>query len=151
MIALVAISSTNASVVLAKRSEAGGILAGAPVSNITVYIDTLAECGWTTISWTGAVAPVSLMIGLGGYYVGTTTLETHDDLNDPEYGWTVSQPSGEDMIFQITDANGQIGYIQNQQVTAGDGWCLSSSSSSSVVASTSTGTDSVGKSYLYIK
>ena len=73
------------------------------------------------------------MIGLGGYYVGTTELATIPNLDTSSYSWTVDQPSGSSMIFQVTDANGDVGYIQNIQVGDGDGddSCVNTSATAS--------------------
>lgn len=64
------------------------------------------------------------MIGRGGYYIGTTELSSVPKLQN-SYEWTVDQPSGTSMIFQVTDANGEVGYVQNVGVgESGDGSCL---------------------------
>ena len=74
------------------------------------------------------------MIGLGGYYIGTTELNTIPNLSN-SYTWTVDQPSGSDMIFQVTDANGEVGYIQNVRVGgSGDASCLDASAAGSSAA-----------------
>ena len=79
--------------------------------------------------------PVTLMIGLGGYYVGTTDLITIPDIPTSPYSWAVNQASGVDLIFQVTDASGAVGYIQNIKVgSSTDSSCLSAAAK--VVSST---------------
>ncbi|CAD6577898.1 MAG: hypothetical protein TREMPRED_002059 [Tremellales sp. Tagirdzhanova-0007] len=115
--------------------DLGEILAGAPVNNITVSADNVLQCSDATISWTGTTPPVTLMIGLGGYYVGTTDLITIPDIPTSPYSWAVNQASGVDLIFQVTDASGAVGYIQNIKVgSSTDSSCLSAAAK--VVSST---------------
>ncbi len=79
------------------------------------------------------------MIGLGGYYVGTTDLSTIPDLPTSPYSWTVDTSVGSDMIFQITDANGEMGYIQNIKVAGGtNSSCLATVTSSNTAWTSST-------------
>jgi hypothetical protein len=52
--------SANATPVLEDRQ--GKVLAGAPISNITVTADNLVQCAESTISWNGAV--VSYTFGI---------------------------------------------------------------------------------------
>ena len=148
------------------------VLAGAPISDIKVSADNLVQCGQSTISWSGATvsgvnnphpdlistpslthvnpspqAPYSLSISTGGLYLPSQQLETHPNLNDPSYGWTVTQPSGTGMYFQITDANGAVGYVQNVFVgESGDSSCLSASQQSSGSSSGSTEQSSTSSS-----
>jgi hypothetical protein len=83
-------------------------------------------------------APYSLSISTGGLYLPSQQLETHPNLNDPTYGWTVTQPSGTGMYFQITDANGAVGYVQNVFVgESGDASCLSASQQAAAPGSSS--------------
>ncbi|WWD01254.1 hypothetical protein V866_008196 [Kwoniella sp. B9012] len=128
---------TLSGVVGAEEKRIGGVLAGAPVNNITVSADNVIQCSQATISWTGTSnSPYTLSIGQGGYYVGLTTLETHEGLTDSSFGWTVTQPSGQDLIFEVQDSAGQRNYIQNVKVgESDDSSCLSSDTSSSSVAS----------------
>ncbi|KAK6903074.1 hypothetical protein I204_07787 [Kwoniella mangroviensis CBS 8886] len=133
---------TLSGVVGAEEKRIGGVLAGAPVNNITVSADNVIQCSQATISWTGTSnSPYTLSIGQGGYYVGLTTLETHEGLSDSSFEWTVTQPSGQDLIFEVQDSAGQKNYIQNVKVgESDDSSCLpSDTSSSSVASSTSSG------------
>lgn len=84
-------------------------------------------------------APVKLQIGTGGYYVGTTWLESYEGITSDSQKWTVNQAQGTDLIFQVTDAKGQVAYQQNVDVgESNDDSCLSSKglSSSAGVSST---------------
>ncbi|RSH94019.1 hypothetical protein EHS25_006673 [Saitozyma podzolica] len=137
---------------LVKIRRAGGsvgnVLAGAPITNITVTPSNVVQCSTASISWTGATDPVDLSIGVGGFYVGTTWITTLSSISGGSATWLVDQPSGEDLIFEIKDANGQVGYTQNVQVaSSGDSSCLSSgSSTSSSWSSASATTDGSGSS-----
>jgi hypothetical protein len=142
------------------------------VTNITVTPSNVVQCSTASISWTGATVsghllmhslrlhvasrctpltpqdPVDLSIGVGGFYVGTTWITTLSSISGGSATWLVDRPSGEDLIFEIKDANGQVGYTQNVQVaSSGDSSCLSSgSSTSSSWSSASATTDGSGSS-----
>ncbi|GFZ45671.1 hypothetical protein JCM24511_03399 [Saitozyma sp. JCM 24511] len=136
---------------LVKIRRAGGsvgnVLAGAPITNITVTPSNVVQCSTASISWTGAADPVDLSIGIGGFYVGTTWITTLSSISGGSATWLVDQPAGEDLIFEIKDANGQVGYTQNVQVaSSGDSSCLSSASSSSSWSSASATADGSGSS-----
>ncbi|RXK34647.1 hypothetical protein M231_08098 [Tremella mesenterica] len=103
-----------------RRKEVGDILAGAPVNNITVSAEGVNQCGDATIGWTGTTPPVTLSIGTGGYYVGITPIITLDNISDDSYTWNVNVTQGTDLIFQVTDSNGEVGYVQNISVDEGD-------------------------------
>ena len=47
-------------------------------------------------------APYSLSISTGGLYLPSKQLETHGGLNDASYQWTVTQPEGTGMYFQVS-------------------------------------------------
>ena len=80
--------------------------------------------------------PVTVQVGTGGYYVGTTWLQTFDSVSSDSQTWTVTQPSGTDLIFQITDAKGQVAYQQNVNVgDSSDSSCLVDSGASEAPAS----------------
>ena len=125
------------------------------MNNITVSASNIIQCADATISWTGTAVrtrllpfpaillmrdllgqpPVTLMIGIGGYYVGTTPLSTIPSLFNSQYSWTVTQPAGTDLIFQVTDANGEVGYAQNYQVGGSDdASCLGATTSATANA-----------------
>ena len=106
------------------------------VNNITVSTSGVVQCSQATISWTGTSPPVTLSIGSGGFYVGTTPIATLSDIYDDSTTWTVDAAAGTDLVFEIQDAEGQVGYVQNVQVgSSGDDSCLSSASSSAGSAS----------------
>ncbi|KAJ9108238.1 hypothetical protein QFC19_002486 [Naganishia cerealis] len=114
------------------------ILAGAPSSNVSVTADNLVQCAESTISWTGGQAPYTLQISTGGFYVPTTALETHSSLSSETYSWKVTQKEGTGMFFLVTDAGGQVGYVQNIYVAASsDSSCLAAGSASSSSLSSS--------------
>lgn len=160
-------ASSYAAVIDLQARQGPNILAGAPVSNVTVTADNLVQCAESTISWTGGQvspsfprantihltslpqSPYTLQISTGGFYIPTTQLETHSDLSDASYNWKVTQKEGTNMFFLVTDAQGQVGYVQNINVGASsDSSCLagaasSSSSSSSSAAPTSTSTSTI--------
>ncbi|WRT67257.1 uncharacterized protein IL334_004224 [Kwoniella shivajii] len=116
----------------------GDVLAGGYVNNITVQADNVVQCSQATISWTGTTGSVSLSIGQGGYYVGSTPIQNIDSISSGSYDWEVDQPSGEDLIFQVTDSSGQTGYIQNIKVGGStDNSCLSQDDSTSTSTSSS--------------
>ncbi len=89
------------------------------------------------------------MIGVGGYYIGTTQLSNIPSLFDTTYSWQVTQPAGAYLIFQVTDATGQVGYVQNIGVgRSGDESCLAASrtaSSTAAVTASSTAAVAAGK------
>ncbi|GHJ86356.1 hypothetical protein NliqN6_2758 [Naganishia liquefaciens] len=135
-------ASSYAAVIDLHARQGPNILAGAPVSNVTVKADNLVQCAESTISWTGGQSPYTLQISTGGFYIPTTQLETHSDLSDESYNWKVTQKQGTGMFFMVTDAQGQVGYVQNIYVAdSGDSSCLAgASSSSSPAAPSSTST-----------
>lgn len=51
------------------------------------------------------------------------------------------------MIFQITDGNGQVGYVQNQKVGGGDSSCLSGGGSDSGSGSSAGASSAAATSY----
>jgi len=123
------------------------VLAGAPVNNISITATNVDQCAQAVISWTGAVNPVTLTIGIGGYYIGETTIMTMPNLPGPSTEWTVNQGNGTDLIFQITDANNTVAYIQNIQVAAspdGETWCLNSTAPAPDDGSDTSGGDGSG-------
>ncbi|WVW82964.1 hypothetical protein I302_104980 [Kwoniella bestiolae CBS 10118] len=126
----------------------GGVLAGAPVNNITVKADNVVQCSQATISWSGTSSgPVSLSIGQGGYYVGQTTLETHEGITDSSYTWTVTQSEGTSLIFELQDSSGQRNYVQNVKVSGSpDTSCLADTSASASSAAASSSASAVGES-----
>lgn len=71
------------------------------------------------------------MVGTGGYYANLQPLQTIDNLDGSSTQVFIDQKEGTDMIFQITDGNGQVGYVQNQKVGGGDSSCLSGGEGSS--------------------
>ena len=82
------------------------------------------------------------MVGTGGYYAGLQPVHTYDNLDGSSTTVYIDQKEGTTMIFQITDANGQVGYVQNLKVGGGDASCLGGeggSSASSAPASSSSG------------
>lgn len=78
------------------------------------------------------------MVGTGGFYAGLQPVQTIDNLDGSSTQVEINQKEGTDMIFQITDANGAVGYVQNLKVGGGDSSCLGEGSSS-VAASSSGG------------
>lgn len=86
------------------------------------------------------------MVGTGGYYAGLQPLQTIDNLDGSSTQVFIDQKEGTDMIFQITDGNGQVGYVQNQKVGGGDSSCLSGgeASSSSSGSSSAAGSSQQG-------
>jgi len=128
---------------LRERAGKRGIgeeLAGAPVNNISIKAENVVQCGDATVSWTGTVPPVTLMVGIGGYYVGITPLANTSGLTSSSATVLINQPQYQDLIFQVTDATGQYGYLQNVQVGAspdGDASCLSAGGGGSSSASSS--------------
>ncbi|WVQ78372.1 hypothetical protein IAT38_000458 [Cryptococcus sp. DSM 104549] len=102
----------------------GDVLAGGYTDGITVSAENVTQCGYATISWTGAAAPATLEIGKGGYYVGTTSVANLTAGWDNTTQWLVTQPAGTDLIFQIVGADGKTGYVQNIQVGEGEDGCL---------------------------
>lgn len=102
------------------------------MSNITVTPSGVVQCGTATVQWTGVVEPVQLFIAVGGMYVGETPLATLSGLSGGSTTWQVAAPAGDTLIFQITDANNQVGYIQNIAVqSSGDASCLAAASATS--------------------
>ena len=86
---------------------------------------------------------MNVSIGTGGYYVGIDWLTNLTPISDSSTIWTVSQPSGTDLIFQVTDSNGQVAYIQNIKVgESDDASCLNESSSMGGGESSSTNGES---------
>ncbi|ORX39986.1 hypothetical protein BD324DRAFT_247646 [Kockovaella imperatae] len=123
--------------------------AGAPVNNITVSADNVVQCSSATVSWTNTNPPVDLAIGIGGYYVGTSWLTTIHVDSDDSTSWTVNVASGDTLIFQVTDSDGAVAYVQNIEVQpSDDDSCLSDQSgpssaySSASASATDDGDDS---------
>jgi hypothetical protein len=84
------------------------------------------------------------MVGTGGFYAGLQPLQTIPDLQGESTTVLIDQKQGTDMIFQVTDSNGKVGYVQNLKVGGGDDSCLANSgsgSSSSAAASSSSGSE----------
>jgi hypothetical protein len=71
------------------------------------------------------------MVGTGGFYAGLQPLQTIPDIQGDSTTVLIDQKEGTDMIFQVTDSNGKVGYVQNLKVGGGDDSCLSGSGSSS--------------------
>ena len=86
------------------------------------------------------------MVGTGGYYAGLQPLQTIDNLDGSSTQVFIDQKEGTDMIFQITDGNGQVGYVQNQKVGGGDSSCLSGSGSGSSSGGSSSSSSSAAPS-----
>lgn len=90
------------------------------------------------------------MVGTGGYYAGLQPVDTVDNLDGSSTSVYIAQKEGTTMIFQITDANGAVGYVQNLKVGgSGDASCLgggegSSSSSASSAAPAPSASSSTG-------
>lgn len=117
--------------------QVGEILAGSFNDGITVYANGVVQCGYSNISWTGASPPVTLEIGQGGYYIGTTSVANLTAGWDNHTEWLVNQPEGVDLIFQVVDSSGKTGYVQNIKVGAGDSDCLENSASNSSLTASS--------------
>ncbi|KIR59937.1 hypothetical protein I314_04372 [Cryptococcus bacillisporus CA1873] len=120
----------------------GDILAGSFNDGITVTAHDVVQCGYANISWTGASPPVTVEIGRGGYYIGTTSIANITAEWDNHTEWLVSQQEGVDLIFQVVDASGKTGYVQNVKVGAGDSNCLENSASNSSLTASSGSTGS---------
>lgn len=92
-------------------------------------------------------SPYTLEISTGGFYIPTTRLETHSSLSDASYNWKVTQKQGTGMFFLVTDAQGQVGYVQNIYVQdSSDSSCLAGSSASSSSSSSSAAPSSTSSS-----
>ncbi len=76
--------------------------------------------------------PSTLQIATGGLYLQTTVLDTVPSLPGASgsYAWRVTQPAGTGMSFQLTDAGGAVGYVQNVYIKNGDSSCLSGAAAS---------------------
>ncbi|KGB75738.1 hypothetical protein CNBG_1576 [Cryptococcus deuterogattii R265] len=120
----------------------GDILAGSFNDGITVTANDVVQCGYANISWTGASPPVTVEIGQGGYYIGTTSIANITVGWDNHTEWLVTQQEGVDLIFQVVDALGKTGYVQNVKVGAGDSNCLENSTSNSSLTASSGSTGS---------
>jgi hypothetical protein len=84
--------------------------------------------------------PVDLSIGVGGFYVGTTWLTTLSAISGGSAKWEVDQPTGKNLIFEVKDALGAVGYVQNIDVgPSDDSSCLASASGASSSASAALG------------
>jgi hypothetical protein len=71
------------------------------------------------------------MVGTGGFYAGLQPLQTISDISGDSTQVLIDQKEGTDMVFQVTDSQGKVGYVQNLKVGGGDDSCLSSGSASS--------------------
>lgn len=80
---------------------------------------------------------MTLEIGQGGYYIGTTSVANLTAGWDNHTEWLVNQPEGVDLIFQVVDSSGKTGYVQNIKVGAGDSDCLENSASNSSLTASS--------------
>ncbi|WWC69348.1 uncharacterized protein I206_103286 [Kwoniella pini CBS 10737] len=121
-----------------EKSNIGNVLAGGYINNITITTSNVIQCSEAIIKWKGTNGKVKLEIGKGGYYIGIENIQIINSISELNYNWKVNQPFETDLIFQITDENNQIGYLQNVKVQqSNDDSCLSNSSSST---STSTST-----------
>lgn len=89
----------------------GDILAGSFNDGITVTANGVVQCGYANISWTGASLPVTVEIGQGGYYIGTTPIANITVEGDNHTEWMVTQQEGVDLIFQVVDASGKTGTL----------------------------------------
>jgi len=85
--------------------------------------------------------PVSLMVGTGGYYANLQPIQTIPDLDGSSTTVLIDQKEGTDLIFQITDSQNKVGYVQNIKVGGGDSSCLSDSGSSSSAAASSSSSE----------
>lgn len=85
---------------------------------------------------------MTVEIGRGGYYIGTTSIANITAEWDNHTEWLVSQQEGVDLIFQVVDASGKTGYVQNVKVGAGDSNCLENSASNSSLTASSGSTGS---------
>jgi hypothetical protein len=81
--------------------------------------------------------PVSLMVGTGGFYANLQPIRTIPDLDGSSTTVLIDQKEGTDLIFQITDSQNKVGYVQNIKVGGGDSSCLSDSGSGSSSAAAS--------------
>ncbi|ODN98438.1 hypothetical protein L198_03682 [Cryptococcus wingfieldii CBS 7118] len=124
----------------------GNSYAGAPTDGISVYAENVSQCGTANISWTGANPPVTLEIAEGGYYIGRTSVANlTTGRNDYSTEWLVDVAAGQSLIFQVVDADGKTGYVQNINVRdSDDDSCVkfgaANSSSSAAGNGTSNGT-----------
>lgn len=112
------------------------------VSNITVQANNVVQCSQASVSWTGAVDPVTLYIAIGGFYIGDRPIETRSDVYGGSADWLVNVKAGESLHFRVTDANNQVAYVQGIQVQQGDSWCLDAGSSSSASPAGTSGSPS---------
>ncbi|CED83010.1 hypothetical protein [Phaffia rhodozyma] len=107
--------------------------AGAPITQQTLEVSNLTECGVANISWTGpGVEPYSLVIADGGYYQNTTLIASYENITGVNsFYWIVNQSSlvsslvnltkasiltptpASQSFFEITDANNQKTHLQN--------------------------------------
>ncbi|TYJ56691.1 hypothetical protein B9479_002622 [Cryptococcus floricola] len=144
LLSALALAATAA--IAGDSSELGNIYAGAPTDGISVYAEDVSQCGTANISWTGANPPVTLEIAEGGYYIGRTSVANlTTGRNDYSTEWLVDVAAGQSLIFQVVDADGKTGYVQNINVTdSDDDSCVkfgaANSSSSAAGNGTSNGT-----------
>ncbi|ODO10833.1 hypothetical protein I350_01432 [Cryptococcus amylolentus CBS 6273] len=150
---LSALALATTAAIAGNSSELGNIYAGAPTDGISVYAENVSQCGTANISWTGANPPVTLEIAEGGYYIGRTSVANlTTGTNDYSTEWLVDVAAGQSLIFQVVDADGKTGYVQNINVTdSDDDSCVkfgaANSSSSAAGNGTSNGTtESAGTS-----
>ncbi|WVN86759.1 uncharacterized protein L203_101931 [Cryptococcus depauperatus CBS 7841] len=111
--------------------KVGEVLAGGYTNGISVYANNVTQCGYANVTWIGATPPVTLEIGQGGYYVGTTSIANLSAGWDSHTNWLVNQPAGVHLMFQIVDAQGKKGYVQNIKVEDGDSSCMRNNTGSS--------------------
>ncbi|WVQ71793.1 hypothetical protein IAR50_001335 [Cryptococcus sp. DSM 104548] len=123
-------------------SEVGNVYAGAPTDGITVYAEDVSQCGVANISWTGANPPVTVEIAEGGYYIGRTSVANlTTGANDYFTEWLVDVAAGQSLIFQVVDADGNTGYVQNINVTeSDDASCVKFGASNGTSSAASNGT-----------
>lgn len=81
------------------------------------------------------------MVGTGGYYANLQPIQTIPDLDGSSTTVLIDQKEGTDLIFQITDSQNKVGYVQNIKVGGGDSSCLSDSGSSSSAAASSSSSE----------
>ena len=86
------------------------------------------------------------MVGTGGYYANLQPIQTIPDLDGSSTTVLIDQKEGTDLIFQITDSQNKVGYVQNIKVGGGDSSCLSDSGSSSSAAASSSSSEAAAPS-----
>ncbi|WVQ86079.1 hypothetical protein IAT38_008247 [Cryptococcus sp. DSM 104549] len=90
-----------------------------------------------TIADNSTAGPWTLDVGIGGYYqsTGIQWTESYPNIWDQTYlNWPVTYPSGTYLIFQATNALGQIGYSQNHKVLFKNSLCANESDSTTSAA-----------------